>query len=232
MSALAVHDVVDKAAARPILVVPHGRRASSSRSIRVVRSRTLQDEDVTAVSGLRCATPPRAFLDAAPAVTHGGLRPMLIAARQRGVVDPAVVIERALAVGPRVPGRNRLLSAAYDVSTVGADSLLTDAVHRRLLADGFSPDPDPAAVDVGDRLLHPDITFAAARVCIECDSLAYHGDQQSIDLDHRKDQGYAAVWWRCLRIGWRRFELDWPGFTGVLRQALTGWPMTWTQHLR
>ena len=68
---------------------------------------------------------------------------------------------------------------------------------------------------------------SATRVCIECDSLAYHGDQRSIDLDHRKDQAYASVWWRCLRIGWRRHDLDWSGFTAVLEVALMDWPSVW-----
>ena len=186
------------------------------------------DTDVTSVDGLRCTIPPRAFLDAAPSIVRGdGLRPLLISARQQGVADPADVIDRALSAAPRVPGRNRLLRAACDVAEVGADSPLTDAVHRRLVADGFTPDREPVTVDVGDRVLHPDITFAAARVCIEVDSLAYHRDQRSIDLDHRKDQAYAAAWWRCLRIGWRRHDLDWPGFTAVLDRALIEWPQVW-----
>jgi hypothetical protein len=152
---------------------------------------------------------------------------MLIDARQRGVEALTVIGARALEAPPRLPGRSVLLAAVADVSLVGADSPLTDLVHRRLLADGFTPDPDPVTVDVGDRVLHPDVTFSAARICIEVDSLAYHRDQRSIDLDHRKDQAYATAWWRCLRIGWRRHDLDWPGFTAVLEAALAEWPSVW-----
>jgi hypothetical protein len=61
-------------------------------------------------------------------------------------------------------------------------------------------------------------------VCIECDSLAHHGSQQAIDIDHRKDQAYAEARWQCLRIGWRRFDTDWTGFVATLRQALDEWP--------
>ncbi|CAN5899215.1 hypothetical protein BH23ACT10_BH23ACT10_03820 [soil metagenome] len=224
MTALHLHGVVDEAPKHPTLVVPHGRRASRSRSIRVLRTRTLQDDDLTTVDGLRCATPPRAFMDASPVVAQGGQRILLINARQRGVAEPAEILIRATAAPARVPGRDRLISAAVDVMAVGADSPLSDTVHRRLIADGLRPDDHPVAVDVGGRWLHPDITFAAARVCIECDSLAYHRDQRAIDLDHRKDQSYSAAGWRCLRIGWRRYELDWAGFVSVVRSAVDEWP--------
>ncbi|CAN5904230.1 hypothetical protein BH23ACT10_BH23ACT10_17370 [soil metagenome] len=73
-------------------------------------------------------------------------------------------------------------------------------------------------------MLHPDITFASAKVCIECDSLAHHQDQRALDLDHLKDQAYAEAGWRGLRVGWRRYDLDWTGFVTVVRHALDEWP--------
>jgi len=98
-------------------------------------------------------------------------------------------------------------------------------VQQRLMAEGFLPDPHPAAIEVErGRRLHPDITFARQWVCIECDSLAHHGSQRAIDLDHRKDQSYSRAHWKCMRIGWRRFERDWTGFVAALRHALEEWP--------
>jgi hypothetical protein len=149
---------------------------------------------------------------------------MLIDARQRSVVDPAEVIERASRSHPRLPGRQRLLAAATDVLTVGADSALSYVVHQRLVADGLKPDPHPVPVVAAGRRLHPDITFVDARVCIECDSLAHHSDQRAIDLDHRKDQAYRLAGWLCLRVGWRRVDLDWSGFSSAVRDALDEWP--------
>ncbi len=225
VTALHLHGIVEQPPAHTTLVVPHSRRAPPLGAVRVLRSRTLLPDDVTVVRRLRSATAPRALLDAAPMIPREELRVMLINGRQRQIVLPEQVAERALMSSVRQPGRRRLLSAASDVSKVGADSAFSDAVHRRLITDGLVPDDDPVAVEVGGRRLHPDITFAHARVCIECDSLAHHSDQRAIDLDHRKDQAYGRARWKCLRIGWRRFDRDWPGFVSVVRGALREWPV-------
>jgi hypothetical protein len=224
-TALHLHGVTQDAPARLTIVVPHADRAPRVRGAQVVRSRTLVEADRTAVQHLACATPARALLDAAAAHDHSALRVMLIDARQRRVVEPATVIARIAQLSWRAPGRNRLLRAAFDIDAVGADSVLTHEVQRRLVASGLRPDAHPVAVDVGrGRRLHPDITFAESFVCIECDSLAHHGSQRAIDLDHRKEQAYSEARWRCLRIGWRRMDYDWGGFVTVVRHALDEWP--------
>lgn len=206
------------------LVVPHSHRAPRLAGARVVRSRTLVDADRAEVRGIAVTAAPRSFVDLAPTSGFERLRSLLIDARQRGVALPIQVIDRTASLSRRVPGRDRLLFAAADVDAVGADSVLTDLVHRRLLAEGLRPDAHPVEIAVGGRRLHPDITFAPCRVCLECDSLAHHGSQRSIDVDHRKDQAYAEAHWRCLRIGWRRYDRDWDGFVVTVRAALDEWP--------
>jgi hypothetical protein len=224
-TALYLHGLLQDAPACLMIVVPHADRAPRLRRARVIRSRTLIEDDRTTVQNLACAVPARALLDAAETTDRSALRGMLIDARQRRVVEPAAVIARVAPLSRRVPGRNRLLRAAFEVDAVGADSALTYEVQRRLVASGLRPDAHPVAVDVGHgRRLHPDITFAAAAVCIECDSLAHHGSQRAIDLDHRKDQAYSEARWKCLRIGWRRLDHDWDGFVTVVRRALDQWP--------
>jgi hypothetical protein len=225
MAALHLHGLVERVPPTTVLVVPHGRRAPHLGPVRVRRTRRLPAEDLTAIAGLRCTTPARALLDAAPDVADGDLRALLIDGRQRRVLQPSDAVARAATAPVRLPGRRRLIAAAADVDAVGADSVLTDVVHRALVEAGLAPDPHPVVVDVpGGPRLHPDVTFAAARVCIECDSLAHHGDQRSIDLDHRKDQAYAAVRWRCLRVGWRRVDHDMAGFVAAVRAQLIEWP--------
>jgi hypothetical protein len=224
-TALHLRGVIEAPPRHIQLVVPHTQRASTLAGVETVRSRTLHQDDRSTVHSLATATAARAFLDAAAGLEHSRLRALLIDARQRRVVTPAEVIERIAALSARVPGRNRLLEAAADVDAVGADSVLSDTVHRRLLAEGLSPDPRPVAVEVGGgRRLRPDITFSPSRVCIECDSLAHHSSQRAIDIDHRKDQAYADANWKCVRIGWHRFDTDWPSFVALLRRALDEWP--------
>lgn len=224
-TALHLRGVIDDPPRFVTLVVPHERRAPALHDVRIIRSRTLTDDDRSIVQGLTVVTAPRGFLDAAPVLDRSRLRALLIDARQRRVATPAQIMERIADISARVPGRNRLLWAAADVDRVGSDSVLSDVVHRRLQAEGLCPDPYPAPVDVGGRRpLQPDITFAPSLVCIECDSLAHHGSQRAIDLDHRKNEAYAAARWKCIRIGWRRYDTDWPGFVAVLRHALDEWP--------
>ena len=121
-----------------------------------------------------------------------------------------------------VPGSRLLTAVALDVARTGADSILSDLVHRRLVEHGLRPDDVPVPVPIGHqgRVLHPDITFAWAKVGIECDSLAHHGTQRAIDLDHRKDQAYRQVGWDCPRIGWYRYDHDWPGFVRDVEATL------------
>lgn len=224
--ALYLHGVSRTIPSCVTLVVPHGQRAPRLHGVQVRRSRTLIDADRSSVSQLACVTPARAFLDAASTHDERDLRVMLIDARQRRVVEPTEVIARVARLPSHVRGRGRLLRAALEVDAVGADSVLTDQVHRRLLDSGLRPDPHPVSIDVGRRRrLHPDITFTPQRVCIECDSLAHHGTQRAIDLDHRKGEAYVAAGWRCFRIGWHRFDRDWHGFVAALLGALERAPL-------
>lgn len=221
---LHLHGVLNRPPRQPTLVLPHGCRAPKLADVKLMRSRTLVVSDHSTVRDLATAVPARCFLDAAASCDRPRLRGLLIDARQRNVVTPAEVIARVGALPPRAPGRDLLLSSAVDVDLVGADSVLSDLVHRRLAAAGLLPDAFPAVVAVDGRRLHPDITFSPAQVCIECDSLAFHSTQRAIDLDHRKDQAYSRGHWKCLRIGWRRFDRDWNGFVVEVRHALVEWP--------
>jgi hypothetical protein len=225
LSALHLHGIVDRVPASTVLLVPHSRRAPRLGPVRVRRTRNLPPDDLTTVDGLACTTPARALLDASPDIDDRDLRTMLIDGRQRRVAEPADVLARAAAAPVRLPGRTRVIAAAIDVDAVGADSILVDVVHRALVRAGLTPDPHPVAIATpGGRRLHPDVTFSAERVCIEVDSLAFHRDQRALDLDHRKDQAYAEVWWRCLRIGWRRADHDLAGFVGAVGRQLHEWP--------
>lgn len=202
------------------VVIPWERNRRRLHAVRTVRSRTLIAEDRDEAQGVAVASPERCFLDAGRTDSRARLRTMLIDAMQRRIVSSDDVAVRAL-LHPKVPGAQRLIAAARDVAAVEVDSRLSDVVHRRLLTAGIVPDARPATVTVpGGRTLHPDITFAGRQVCVECDSLGFHGTQRGLDLDHRKDQGYRQAGWNCLRVGWYRIDTDWDGFVEDVRLAL------------
>ncbi|MBW3604233.1 MAG: type IV toxin-antitoxin system AbiEi family antitoxin domain-containing protein [Actinobacteria bacterium] len=219
-SGLFAHGVLLRPPPIATLVVPWQTGTRRLHAVRIVRSRTLLEEDRTTVSELAVTSPQRCFLDTARTDSRARLRTLLIDARQRLIVEPSQVAARVM-LHPSVPGAQRLIAAARDVDAVGADSVLSDVVHRRLLDAGLVPDSTPIAITTpGGRILHPDITFSAERVCIECDSLGYHGTQRGLDLDHRKDQGYRQAGWNCIRVAWYRFDNDWDGFERDVRLAL------------
>lgn len=219
-SGLHLHGVLDRQPPLVTVVVPWVSSRRRLRAVRIIRSRTLLPEDYTMVAGLAVATVERCFLDSGRVESTARLRTLQIDARQRRVGAPASTGARAR-LHPRVPGSSRVVAAARQVDAVGADSALTDAVHRRLIAAGLIPDATPATIATPTgRTLHPDITFARRRVCIECDSLGFHGTQRGLDLDHRKDQAYRQAHWNCLRVGWYRYETDWDGFAHDVRAAL------------
>ncbi|MBW3664188.1 MAG: endonuclease domain-containing protein [Actinobacteria bacterium] len=211
--------VIDKPPPFVTIIVPWGRRGRKLPGVRVIRSRVLEAFDVEEVDGVRVTTVQRAFLDLAGRLPKRRLRALLIDARQRRKVELSDVAQRAMQV-LRVPGRNRLIRLCAELAPENADSILTDAVFRGLIDAGLAPDTVPVEVPVAGRVLHPDITFAARRLAIECDGYGSHSERSQLELDNRKTNAYQLSGWTVLRIDWDRFENDWEGFLAEVRAAL------------
>jgi hypothetical protein len=204
------------------LVVPMGTPATTRLDdVKIVRSRTLHPMDAARAERLPTATPARCFVDLVvpptPPVRY--VRALLIEAVQRRLLTTAELAER-IAELRAVPGLPTLRHVLASVAGRGDDSIFTAMVHDRLLTEGLRPDPRPATVPTPGRVLHPDITYSALRVAIECDSLRFHGSQHAIYRDDRKSRAYGDAGWMLLRIGWYEFDHAWAGFLGDLRRAL------------
>jgi hypothetical protein len=218
-SALCLHGLLDRWPATQHLVVPHTLRAPRWPRTRVRRSVSLRPDDAVPRAGVRVAVVQRALLDAAALETGRPLEALLLDVRQVGA-DLGAVRERALAATPRTAGRRQLLAALDVVDGSGADSELVRLVEERLLADGIPFDVPPRAVEVPDRLLHPDVTLTGLPVGIECDGAGKYHARRALDLDQRKHNAYRLVGWWVLRIGWRRVHEDWDGFRAELVRAI------------
>lgn len=207
------------------LVVSMDRHASRhlSPATKLISSRTLVDADAAQVARLACATAARCFVDLVipPSPPVHRVRALLIEARQSRVVTD-VAVAHALHRARGVPGIAILRRAHLDVLEIGGDSVFSDRVHRRLRADGLRPDPHPAVVATLGRDLHPDITFARARVAIECDSMLAHSGQRDLMVDGRKDRAYRRAAWEPVRLGHLEFDRHWGRFVADLRRVLVG----------
>src|SRR5690606_7948329 len=142
---------------RITLAVPASLRPESRPGVRIIRSRTIRDDDWQTVRGVRLARPTRAVLDAAARSSIDRIRRWLVDGRQRERLDPGEVARRA-EQAPSVPGRKRVLQACRQVDESGADSMLVVEVERRLSALGIPFDVPPRTVAVPGRVLHPDVT--------------------------------------------------------------------------
>ncbi len=218
-TALLLHGVVDQPPLRPQLVVPIEHRSPSISNVQVTRSSTLFVDDTRLDHGVRVASVPRAFLDAAARSGTDRLRTWLVDGRQRRIVNPGEVVARARA-SPRACGRGRLLEACRQVDGSAADSALVVEVERRLRSLGFDLDVPARTVEVPGRVLHPDLTIRGLPVAIEVDGFGAHASRRGLDLDQRKHNAYALAGWVVLRIGWDRLREDWDGFVAELRHAI------------
>lgn len=224
LAALGLHGL-DVPPADPIrAVVPMQTHvARTLDDVRVIASRTLRPADLTVRRRVPVTRVDRSFLDLvlppSPAVTP--VRDVLVTAMQRRLVD-GEAIRASLDRTRGMPGRRVLLQALDDVTSTGADSPLSLRVVRRLMRDGFRPDPVPAVISTPGRDLHPDATFSPQRVCLECDGLRWHRTPKDLAIDHRKDRAYRRSDWTCLRIGWWEYDHGWNGFLAELRDALAG----------
>ena len=204
------------------VVTPMQRHAvRRAEGLRVIASRTLREGDVEPERRIPATTIARSFLDLVmpPTPSVADVRDLLLTVEQARSGALTKIQGRA-ADARGVPGRPVLLRALDDVRTVDADSPFSDRVLRRLLRAGMQPDPLPVSVPTPGRVLHPDITWAAKCVGIECDGLGFHGSHRDVAIDARKDRRYLEVGWTCFRIGWYEFHNGWNGFLRDLKRVL------------
>lgn len=184
----------DAAALHGIRKAPESRKvsvttptdAASTPALWVYPRRELEADEVETVRGVPVTSPARTLVDVAPLLTAAQLAATLGEADRKGLLDVAAV-ERALR---RTAGRHghshRRLRAALDAHrTAGAALLLSELEERFLdlvLAAGL-PRPLLNAPLRGYRV---DALWPAARVVVELDGWAHHGDRQAAARDRDK----------------------------------------------
>jgi very-short-patch-repair endonuclease len=175
-------------------------RARSSEKITVHRTRPLDAQDITTVSGIPTTTVARTLLDLAGMVPNDHLTKAIKEAERQRTFD-LKAIEAALARtrGRRGQGHRALTTAIEEYAALGlsaTDSLLEDAFHR-LVRDNDLPSP---AINVSVEGFKIDAVWRTQRVAVELDGWAHHRTRHSFEADRERDATLTENGWRVVRF--------------------------------
>jgi predicted transcriptional regulator of viral defense system len=220
-SSLWLHGVLRDPPATPQILVPHRYHGpSTSRSVLVHRTRTLPDEHVTKVQGIRAAIVERAILDLAPSTTRRTLRNLVIDAQQRAELslDRLSEIRRSLGNGRR--GLRLLDEVMADLRGGGADSGWEIEVRQALEAVGVTVHPGPFPYRcAGGVVVHLDVAVPGAWVCVELDGRAFHSDRLAFARD-RVRWNQISRDWRIVWVTWDLWQRDRAGVIADILAAV------------
>ena len=189
------------------VVVPHGHRAARLDNVKVVRSRTLAEQDFTTRAGIPVVTVERMIADLAAVTELPVLRALAIDARQRKLLRPPLLWELWERTWP-VQGHQRLKRVAADLQEPGVDSALEWRLRGLLRRAGIAePFPEPYPVVEGGRLVAKiDIAWPTWKVGVECDGFRYHSERAQLERDTVRQNLLVANGWRLCRVTWRQVE--------------------------
>jgi very-short-patch-repair endonuclease len=195
----------------PEVAVPRKRRVTPRKGVRLV---WLSDLDTTLP-----ATPP--------------LQTVLTCARLLPFDEALAIADSALRLGDVTT--IELREAADLARGAGAAAIRRVARHAtakaanpfesvlRALALEVGLDPRPQhPVDVGERVLHPDLV--AGRLVLEADSWEWHTGKQAHVNDCWRYNALVLHGWTVLRFSWEHVMLQADYVRAVLRQAVQGPP--------
>jgi very-short-patch-repair endonuclease len=181
-------------------IVDHARRPGRASGLIVLRSRTLEARDLTALGALRVTTVDRTLCDLAAFLDEATLCEAVARAVQRDTRALGRVQERADRM-QALPGAARLAAALAAVEG-RTDSTLERRVRRVLRQAGLRPASGVWPVRDGGRLVAQlDIAFPRERVAVEVDGFAFHATPSQMRADHLRQNRLHALGWVVLRVG-------------------------------
>ena len=206
-SAAALHGLRDWGHTKIEVTVPR-RSARRHEGIKVHRSTTLTDKDVTAVNNIPCTSIARTLLDLAEVITHRQLERAFDQAEiLQAPLDIVSVLDQ-VARNPTRPGTKsvrRVLTEHYIGHTATAneneEALL--AITRPL---GI-PDPECnkfLVLDDGGPAIKADFMWRDRRVIVEADGRKWHNTRQRFESDRVRDQRLIAAGWKVIRTTWKQ----------------------------
>lgn len=172
--------------------------------IAIHRTRALDAEDLTELSGIPVTTVARTLVDLAGRVPHDHLAKAIKEAERQRTLDLRQV-EAAMARtrGRRGPGHRALRAAIAECAAFAhhdTRSPLEDA-FLRLLRDRGLPLPATNAHIEGFEV---DAVWRAAKLAVELDGWTDHQTRRAFERDRERDAALTAAGWRVVRFTHRQ----------------------------
>jgi very-short-patch-repair endonuclease len=160
-----------------------GSRNGRGRPGLLLHRSQIHPEDRAMVDGIPVTAVPRTLLDLAEVVSHGQLQRAYEAAERLGRLD-VTTIERLLARsnGRRGVGRLRALTD-YDPAEAARARSDLESDFLDLVRAAALPSPAVNATVAGFEV---DAYWPDARLVVELQSWAFHGNRRAFERDHRK----------------------------------------------
>lgn len=179
----------------PLEVTARGNRRH--RGVRLHRSRTLSDTDVTVQLGVPVTTVARTLLDLAATVDDASLARLLNEARIRRQLRAGEVESLLARAAGRATARLRRLVEPVEPPT---RSHFEDAFLD--FARGFGlPRPEVNQRIAGHEV---DMLWRERRLIVELDGYTFHSSRTAFEHDRRRDADLQAAGYRVVRITWQR----------------------------
>ena len=205
-SAAWLHGLRSSAAALIDVTVPT-RVTRTHEGVRVHRSTTLTEADVTEVNGIPCTTVARTLFDLAEVIDRRGLERTFDQAEILEVLDLTALTDQL--------DRNPTRSGAHKIHSVLAEHYVGRTPTWSELEEAFLAvsrgvgleDPEVNAwVDLndGEPAIRGDFVWRGRRLIVETDGHRIHRTRQAFERDRRRDQRLTVAGWRVIRTTWRQ----------------------------
>jgi predicted transcriptional regulator of viral defense system len=185
------------------------RSARRHDGVKVHRSRTLTDRDVTVVNGIPCTSVARTLFDLAEVETHRRLERAFDQAEILEALD-LKQIDDQLTRNPTRPGA-KAVRVVLETHYIGKTPTSNEN-EEALLAitrDLGIPDPECNAfviLDDGGPPIKADAVWRDQRVIVEADSDEWHNTRQRFEQDRVRDQRLTAAGWTIIRTTWDQMK--------------------------
>lgn len=180
------------------------RQPRAIEGIAIHRTRVLDADDITTVSGIPVTSVARTLVDLAGQVPHDHLTKAIKEAERQHTFDLRQVHAAMTRTRGRTGRGHRALKQAIEeyaaLGLSATDSALEDAFHRLIKHAGL-PSPAINAYIEGFKI---DAVWRTHRIAVELDGWAHHHTRHSFEADRERDASLTTAGWRVVRFTYRQ----------------------------